>query len=140
MMPARTPQALKPERIAASPAGPEGRNDLTQEPTGPPTASAEDAKQRHSKQESPQAAEDLQTVRDQGQQGQQLNQQLAEGEAPAGRPAAQLRVIGAGFGRTGTLSLWTALNRLGYKTHHMIEVGMGAGWCVQRVQVLWAGL
>lgn len=34
-----------------------------------------------------------------------------------------LKVIGAGFGRTGTLSLKTALEKLGYvKTHHMLEV------------------
>ncbi|GAN11286.1 conserved hypothetical protein [Mucor ambiguus] len=32
---------------------------------------------------------------------------------------APLEVIGAGFGRTGTDSLRTALNMLGYKTHHM---------------------
>lgn len=34
-----------------------------------------------------------------------------------------LKVIGAGFGRTGTLSLKTALEKLGFvKTHHMLEV------------------
>lgn len=34
-----------------------------------------------------------------------------------------LRVIGAGFGRTGTLSMKAALERLGYvKCHHMTEV------------------
>eukprot|EP01100_Stratorugosa_tubuloviscum_P013907 TRINITY_DN716_c0_g1_i4.p1 TRINITY_DN716_c0_g1~~TRINITY_DN716_c0_g1_i4.p1 ORF type:complete len:237 (+),score=77.33 TRINITY_DN716_c0_g1_i4:161-871(+) len=33
-----------------------------------------------------------------------------------------LKVIGAGFGRTGTLSLKTALEQLGFKCHHMIEV------------------
>ena len=34
-----------------------------------------------------------------------------------------LKVIGAGFGRTGTLSLKAALEKLGYdKTHHMLEV------------------
>jgi hypothetical protein len=33
-----------------------------------------------------------------------------------------MRVIGAGFGRTSTLSLYTALNSIGYKTHHMKEV------------------
>lgn len=34
-----------------------------------------------------------------------------------------LKVIGAGFGRTGTMSLKAALETLGYmKTHHMIEV------------------
>lgn len=32
---------------------------------------------------------------------------------------APLEVIGAGFGRTGTDSLRTALNMLGYNTHHM---------------------
>jgi len=35
-----------------------------------------------------------------------------------------LQVIGAGFGRTGTLSLKAALERLGFaKCHHMFEVG-----------------
>jgi hypothetical protein len=33
-----------------------------------------------------------------------------------------LEVIGAGFGRTGTLSLKTALEQLGYRCHHMMEV------------------
>ncbi|KAI8066493.1 P-loop containing nucleoside triphosphate hydrolase protein [Gongronella butleri] len=34
-----------------------------------------------------------------------------------------LEVIGAGFGRTGTHSLYLALNKLGsYKTHHMVEL------------------
>jgi hypothetical protein len=33
-----------------------------------------------------------------------------------------LDVIGAGFGRTGTLSLKTALEQLGYPCHHMMEV------------------
>ena len=34
-----------------------------------------------------------------------------------------LEVIGAGYGRTGTLSLKIALETLGYnKTHHMVEV------------------
>ncbi|KAG2486299.1 hypothetical protein HYH03_015004 [Edaphochlamys debaryana] len=34
----------------------------------------------------------------------------------------RIEVIGAGFGRTGTLSLCTALDKLGYKTHHMVRV------------------
>ena len=33
-----------------------------------------------------------------------------------------LHVIGAGFGRTGTLSLYTALNSLGLPCYHMVEV------------------
>ena len=34
-----------------------------------------------------------------------------------------LQVIGAGFGRTGTLSMKAALEQLGYnKCHHMLEV------------------
>lgn len=32
-----------------------------------------------------------------------------------------VEVIGAGFGRTGTMSLYTALNQLGFKTYHMVE-------------------
>jgi len=36
-----------------------------------------------------------------------------------------LDVIGAGWGRTGTLSLYEALNRLGYRTHHMEELRHG---------------
>jgi hypothetical protein len=44
-----------------------------------------------------------------------------------------LKVIGAGFGRTGTLSLKLALEQLGYvKCHHMVEVfrsqGQGHMW------------
>lgn len=35
-----------------------------------------------------------------------------------------LEVIGAGFGRTGTLSVYTALNQLGFPCYHMIEVLM----------------
>jgi hypothetical protein len=33
-----------------------------------------------------------------------------------------LKVIGAGFGRTGTMSLYTALNQLGFPCYHMLEV------------------
>ena len=33
-----------------------------------------------------------------------------------------LKIIGAGFGRTGTLSLYTALKQLGYPCYHMAEV------------------
>ncbi len=33
-----------------------------------------------------------------------------------------LEIIGAGFGRTGTMSTYTALNQLGYPCYHMIEV------------------
>ncbi len=33
-----------------------------------------------------------------------------------------LKIIGAGFGRTGTLSTCTALNTLGYPCYHMFEV------------------
>ncbi len=34
-----------------------------------------------------------------------------------------LKVIGAGFGRTSTMSMKVALEELGYvKTHHMMEV------------------
>ncbi len=33
-----------------------------------------------------------------------------------------LKIIGAGFGRTGTLSTYTALNHLGYPCYHMLEV------------------
>jgi len=33
-----------------------------------------------------------------------------------------LKVIGAGFGRTGTLSVYTALNTLGFPCYHMFEV------------------
>jgi len=33
-----------------------------------------------------------------------------------------LKIIGAGFGRTGTLSTYTALNELGYPCYHMMEV------------------
>jgi hypothetical protein len=33
-----------------------------------------------------------------------------------------LKLIGAGFGRTGTLSVYTALNQLGFPCYHMFEV------------------
>jgi len=33
-----------------------------------------------------------------------------------------LKLIGAGFGRTGTMSVYTALNQLGFPCYHMIEV------------------
>lgn len=35
---------------------------------------------------------------------------------------AGLKVIGAGYGRTGTMSLYTALNQLGLPCYHMFEV------------------
>lgn len=44
---------------------------------------------------------------------------------------SQLEVIGAGFGRTGTYSLKTALEILGYPCHHMETValeGQGKIW------------
>ena len=34
----------------------------------------------------------------------------------------QIKIIGAGFGRTGTNSLRIALNKLGYNTYHMHDV------------------
>ena len=33
-----------------------------------------------------------------------------------------LKIIGAGFGRTGTLSLKMAIEKLGYKTHHAHDI------------------
>jgi hypothetical protein len=33
-----------------------------------------------------------------------------------------LKIIGAGYGRTGTMSLYTALKQLGFPCYHMIEV------------------
>ncbi len=33
-----------------------------------------------------------------------------------------LKIIGAGFGRTGTMSTYTALRQLGLPCHHMAEV------------------
>ena len=42
--------------------------------------------------------------------------------APAAAAGKQLKVIGAGMGRTGTASLRTALNELGFKTYHMCEL------------------
>ena len=33
-----------------------------------------------------------------------------------------LKIIGAGYGRTGTMSTYTALNQLGFPCYHMIEV------------------
>ena len=33
-----------------------------------------------------------------------------------------LKIIGAGYGRTGTLSTWTALREIGFPCYHMIEV------------------
>ncbi len=39
-----------------------------------------------------------------------------------------LKVVGAGFGRTGTLSLKQALEQLGFdKCYHMLEVGLNEG-------------
>lgn len=35
-----------------------------------------------------------------------------------------LKIIGAGFGRTGTMSTFTALNQLGFPCYHMVEVIM----------------
>lgn len=33
-----------------------------------------------------------------------------------------LKIIGAGYGRTGTMSTYTALNQLGFPCYHMVEV------------------
>lgn len=35
-----------------------------------------------------------------------------------------LKIIGAGYGRTGTMSTFTALNQLGFPCYHMVEVIM----------------
>jgi hypothetical protein len=35
-----------------------------------------------------------------------------------------LKIIGAGYGRTGTLSTYTALNMLGFRCYHMVELLM----------------
>ncbi|KAK9767955.1 hypothetical protein K7432_001818 [Basidiobolus ranarum] len=35
---------------------------------------------------------------------------------------SELQIIGAGYCRTGTMSTKTALDKLGYNTHHMFEV------------------
>jgi hypothetical protein len=38
-----------------------------------------------------------------------------------------LKIIGAGFGRTGTMSVYTALNALGFPCYHMKEVFASKG-------------
>mmetsp|Transcript_17933 Transcript_17933/g.24905 ORF Transcript_17933/g.24905 Transcript_17933/m.24905 type:complete len:289 (+) Transcript_17933:86-952(+) len=38
-----------------------------------------------------------------------------------------LKIVGSGLGRTGTASLQLALNKLGYRTHHMKEVMQPSG-------------
>lgn len=38
-----------------------------------------------------------------------------------------LKIIGAGFGRTGTTSVYEALNRLGFPCYHMVEVFKNKG-------------
>ena len=39
----------------------------------------------------------------------------------------RIKVIGAGFGRTGTTSLKVALNKLGFPCYHMTEVNANSG-------------
>ncbi len=39
-----------------------------------------------------------------------------------------LKLIGAGFGRTGTLSAYTALNQLGFPCYHMYAAGRLLNW------------
>ena len=47
---------------------------------------------------------------------------MTETTAPAGVPAPSLQIIGAGFGRTGTMSMRLALVRLGFvPCDHMLE-------------------
>ena len=47
-----------------------------------------------------------------------------------------VKVIGAGFGRTGTLSLKFALEMLGFdKCYHMMEVGMNPGHVDQWIEI-----
>lgn len=43
----------------------------------------------------------------------------------AARNVSSLKIVGAGLPRTGTHSLYEALNLLGYKTYHMIELIQG---------------
>ena len=59
--------------------------------------------------------------------------------------AAGMEVIGAGLGRSGTASLQLALNELGFKTYHMMEVRaefrssitQSRGERLQRASVKW---
>jgi Sulfotransferase domain len=44
--------------------------------------------------------------------------------ASPGDDRVTLKIIGAGFGRTGTWSTYTALNQLGFRCYHMAEVLM----------------
>lgn len=53
---------------------------------------------------------------------------IRRGRYSEGTERMALSVIGAGFGRTGTLSLKSALERLGFDPcYHMMEVGKNAG-------------
>ena len=51
-----------------------------------------------------------------------------------------LKVIGAGFGRTGTLSLKTALEKLGYgKCYHMVEILKRFRDMKYWTEIMWGG-
>src|SRR5689334_16327222 len=51
------------------------------------------------------------------------------GKVAAGGVSMTLKVIGAGFGRTGTMSLKLALEQLGFgPCYHMIEVFKHQAW------------
>ncbi|KAL0093585.1 P-loop containing nucleoside triphosphate hydrolase protein [Phycomyces blakesleeanus] len=42
--------------------------------------------------------------------------------SPSQKKEPLIKILGAGYGRTGTLSLCLALDQLGYNTHHMAKV------------------
>ncbi|KAJ3076414.1 hypothetical protein HDU98_003277 [Podochytrium sp. JEL0797] len=47
---------------------------------------------------------------------------MTSARAPSNNKPAGLQIIGAGFGRTGTMSFKTALDILGFRCYHMAEV------------------
>lgn len=58
-----------------------------------------------------------------GPRGLAQNKNISPGKNGAkGEGYMALKVIGAGFGRTGTWSTFAALNRLGFPCYHMQEV------------------
>ncbi|KAG2430356.1 hypothetical protein HYH02_013718 [Chlamydomonas schloesseri] len=91
-------------------------------------AAAADAHEGGSQQLQPQQHHQHHQQQEHGrtQQASVQGQGQGQGEGP------RLQVLGAGFGRTGTLSLYVALNALGYRTHHMAEVinnpGQAPAW------------
>lgn len=61
---------------------------------------------------------------------------MAKSRAIPSKPDAKIQVLGAGFSRTATLSMYSAMLELGYKCYHGIEFECALGVADRWIKVL----